>query len=190
MGWLYTQGQSRCQLISSCLGGSAAPVGFRALDHAVLRNHLWVVFERMTSGESPSEPVGSDTSSAAKGPERFIALYLLGSHRGYGWGYKAIEEGMGPVEVDCPLRFITLSPVPNGTYSEGWRERVRNCHAERAAKRARVRQLTIGAALDLAPGCQPARVVLTSLKPLRGRADDGRVYRVALRHLPVPPPLA
>lgn len=147
------------------------------------------VFERMASRESPSEPVGSDTLSAAKGPERFIALYLLGSHRGYGRGYKAIEEGMGPVEVDCPLRFLTLSPVPNGTYSEGWRERVRSSHAERTAKRARVRQLTIGATLDLAPGCQPPRVVLTSLKPLRGRGDDGRIYRVSLRHLAPPPPL-
>jgi hypothetical protein len=182
MGWLFTHGQTRAQLITSCLYGHASPSGHTPVDHAIVRTHLWVVFEK-NAGVSEGS-VDSDKTGTT-GPERFIALYLLGSKRRYGWGYKAIDEGMGLVEVDCPLRLLKLASVPQGPYSTGWRERVRAFHAAKATRRMRMKNLQIGETVALAPGCQPSQVTITSLRPLRGRAQDGCIYRIAPRHLAI-----
>jgi hypothetical protein len=40
--------------------------------------------------------------------EKFILLMLLDRQPGYGWGYKDIEESMGPVEYDCPVKLLDL----------------------------------------------------------------------------------
>jgi hypothetical protein len=186
MGWLFTYGQTRAQLIQRCLHGGASPSGYTPLDHAVVGTHLWVVFERTDIRSNPEDKTADPPASPRSAPERFIALYLLRSKRRYGWGYKAIDEGMGPVEVDCPLRLLDLAGTPQGEYSAAWRERVRAARTERSAKRARRKSLRIGETVTLAPGCQPAKVTITSLRPLRGRAENGCVYRIAPRHLVLP----
>lgn len=183
MGWLFTYGQTRAQLIQKCLHGGASPAGYTPLDHAVVGTHLWVVFERKGSASNPNGEPQGPLASSASASERFIALYLLRPKRRYGWGYKAIDEGMGPVEVDCPLRLLNLAGTPQGEYSAGWRERVGAARAEKSARKARIKSLRIGEMVTLAPECQPAKVTITSLRPLRGRAENGRDYRIAPRHL-------
>jgi hypothetical protein len=61
--------------------------------------------------------------------DRFIVLYLLVKNNG-AWGYKDIDESMGPVEVNCPLSFLDgLSPATG--FATKWRERVKKYHASR-----------------------------------------------------------
>jgi hypothetical protein len=74
------------------------------------------------------------------GGERFVILFLIcGSARSEepSWGYKDIEETMGPVELDCPLDLFDLVPEPTGDdqsakWAREWRERVRAFHARGA----------------------------------------------------------
>jgi hypothetical protein len=71
---------------------------------------LWTVNERKSDGR------------------RFIGCDLLDSMREHGrtsWGYKDLEESMGPAEVSCPARFLELVPVPSSPYAAAWREKVR-----------------------------------------------------------------
>ena len=50
------------------------------------------------------------------------------------WGYKLMDESMGPNYYDCPLRLLDMAsdPMP-GTYAADWRAKVRAHHIGRAA---------------------------------------------------------
>lgn len=50
-----------------------------------------------------------------------------------GWGYKDMDETMGPVEVNCPLSFLDKASAPTG-YGIEWREKVREFHAKKNAR--------------------------------------------------------
>lgn len=80
---------------------------------------MWAVFEtRFPNGDV----------------ERFIVEFLLSYfRRDEGWAYKDIEESMGPVDVDCPLKYIEMvsGHEPMNDYSRKWRERVREYHVLR-----------------------------------------------------------
>ena len=55
------------------------------------------------------------------------------SFRRDSWGYKDLDESVGPVDVGCPMRFLELVPLPPGGdqgYAAAWRERVRAEHAK------------------------------------------------------------
>lgn len=62
----------------------------------------------------------------------WIGLDLMkGGGQNYGWGYKDIDETMGPVEVNCPLSFLDEASHVTEGYAVEWRERVRAYHAKR-----------------------------------------------------------
>lgn len=136
MGWMFTLGQTRRELIEHLTEEqvSEGRVRMRTLAHCTVGNHLWAVHELMGKAETFSPEF----------PAKFICLYLLAPHKGYGWGYKDISEEMGPVEVSCPLKYLELAPESCGDYSNDWRERVRKHHAEQAAKREFAKQLKDG----------------------------------------------
>ena len=58
----------------------------------------------------------------------FAAIILVKNNRRDGFGYKDMDEGMGPCEVACPDRIMKLlTPIeqlPNPSYATDWRERV------------------------------------------------------------------
>jgi hypothetical protein len=54
-----------------------------------------------------------------------IFVALLRKDNGYGWGYKDMDETMGPVESSCPIGLLDLVPCPDNEYARRWRERVR-----------------------------------------------------------------
>lgn len=145
------------------------PAHHNTLDFSARGNHLWTVKEyTKESGETA----------------RYICLFLLqGGGRGSGWGYKDITESMGPFKTDCPLRFFDMVPEPPNDYGREWRERVRAAHVQTSAKRQYIAALAVGQTVDLVPGCKPARVTVSSIKPLRGYGDDGRLYRINPRHI-------
>jgi len=57
-----------------------------------------------------------------EGPS-FICLFKLSSYRG-DWGYKPIDESMGPCYWDCPVSLIQQADPPTTEYATQWRSRV------------------------------------------------------------------
>jgi hypothetical protein len=112
-------------------------------------NDLWTVWE---TSETGVEDIGS----------RWTTLFLL-RRIGGDWGYKGIEECMGPTKLTCPPAFLDMVPDPGG-YATEWRERVRAYQARRN------RRVVIDATIALG-GPQPNTFTVTSLRPLRARFD-------------------
>lgn len=105
-------------------------------------NTLWTVQENKKSGE------------------RFIGCYLMQGREGSrdGWGYKPMEESMGPCELTCPPVFFTLVADPGG-YATEWRKRVLEDHARRNLK------LSVG---DIVRLTNNHDYKVTSVRPLKG----------------------
>jgi hypothetical protein len=46
------------------------------------------------------------------------------------WGYKLMDESMGPNYYDCPMQLLNMATEPTpGTYAAEWRAKVRAHHA-------------------------------------------------------------
>ena len=130
MGWLFT-GLSRTALIQDLLQPfESEHVRRVTLHYADCDNVLWSVV-RMTALQD-----GVAHLKAGQFVD-FIKCDLLDCDR-YGWGYKSMDESMGPCQYSCPLEFLDITPVQ----CESWREQVRRHHAlvlrgEREAAKAR-----------------------------------------------------
>ena len=59
-----------------------------------------------------------------QGPS-FVCLFKLSSYRG-DWGYKPIDESMGPCYHDCPVSLLDKADPATTEYAIRWRERVRD----------------------------------------------------------------
>jgi hypothetical protein len=70
--------------------------------------------------------------------QHWIGLDLMQSGRADGWGYKDMDESMGPNAVDCPLAYLDAPHAEPLGYAGPWRDRVRAYHAARQAKPAPV----------------------------------------------------
>ena len=53
----------------------------------------------------------------------FVCLFKLSSYGG-DWGYKAIDESMGPCYWDCPVSLIQQADPPTTEYATKWRNDV------------------------------------------------------------------
>ncbi len=145
MGFDYTQGATKKDIIARIVEQS------KATAHTVKGNVLWTV-----------EPSNGTP---------LIGCYLLGSSRGFGYGYKDMCESMHPYYYSCPLSYLEKAPE---TCPE-WRAGVRKFHAT-AAMVASLK-LKIGDKVKLKSGCSVPEVVVTSLKPLLAVAN-GKVYKL------------
>lgn len=155
MGWYFGK-RSRADLITHLTNPAQRSPSSECLAHAVVGGVLWSVWK---------------TPRAT-----FIECDLIQSDRRSGtWGYKPMDEGMGPCYYSCPLRFLDMAPVA----CADWRENVRAWHAERSAQRAIARRMRIGSILTLKEGYSPSSIRVVSVKPLFGCGSDGRLYRVA-----------
>ena len=87
MGWLFSDGwQDKAALVTHLTEGNSLPT----LAKSVRGNTLWAVHEgTMQDGTKV----------------RFICVYLLSNDRKNcgGWGYKDMDESVGPYYYDCPL---------------------------------------------------------------------------------------
>ena len=136
MGWYYTDGANKASMIKEIENSTRT---CEILERAVRGNHLWHVL-------SPKSGDG----------EAFIVLYLLSSSK-EGWGYKAIDESMGPYYHTCPTTWFGKYPTTNKT-ALAWRERCLSAASSKAAKSK--------AAKTVAPGDRLYRKC------------DGEVFRV------------
>lgn len=60
----------------------------------------------------------------------------LGGH----WGYKDMEESMGPYYYGCPLRYLDMVPCPDSQHARDWRELVRSRWVDIRERAAQKRQ--------------------------------------------------
>lgn len=160
MGWLFTEGQTKAELIAHLTEGDSK---IRTHSKCVRGSTLWAVQENMEY------------------PGRFIIAYLLRSDPGYGWGYKPVSESMGPAELSCPIGYLDEVPVADSLYAGPWRTRVRQRHADKQAKRRMLADASVGDHITLAEGLEPRTLVLVSKCPVIGRASDGACWRVPQR---------
>ena len=56
----------------------------------------------------------------------------------FNFGYKYFGEDSGPYQYNCPLSFIKRCTEPTNGYSANWRLKVRENHAARKDKKARI----------------------------------------------------
>jgi hypothetical protein len=159
MGWLFTQGQTRRQLIEHLTKTEEN------------ETRKFVTLKKYCSGNTmfTVQEVTNKTTGEA---HKFIGVYLMQRDQNYGWGYKDMDESCGPYQVGCPLSFFDMVPDPGG-YATDFRQRCRVSHARRFQK------LIVGQMVRLTNGKD---YKITSLKPLRG-SDGWNVYRIPRRML-------
>ncbi len=93
------------------------------------------------------------TEKATGNPFVLAAVILISNTRKHGFGYKDMDETMGPCECACPDRIMRLlSPVediPNPSYAAEWRTRVAAWKEAAAAARAKRASLRPGSIVML-----------------------------------------
>lgn len=154
MGWLYGW-SSKQQLVDHLNRGLVDD--YKLITNCVRGNCHWQVIEH-------------------KSGKRYIALNLLQSYDGE-WGYKDMDESVGPCYYNCPLSYLDLAPETEdtGQYAKQWRQSVREYHAQRKPKA----KLVVGQEWALKNTRYPITVKLIKLKPLLGRdTHSGQIYRV------------
>ena len=149
MGWLFTYGSKRAELIAERCAlrewtrSDGVLVKDAVLAHCyrggVFKGTFYAVHERTVSEPDKAPDV-----------ERWIEVTLMQCHNypGYGmsWGYKDMEETMGPCEVSCPLGYLDMVPEPKCAadcpkdghgheWARLWRQRVRAYHAAKKVTR-------------------------------------------------------
>jgi hypothetical protein len=141
MGWLFTSGSTRRGLIAGRIEGwertqdDGTIIKSECLAHCFrggsFSGGLWSVWERtyVRNGEQ-AEP-----------SQRWIQCDLLQYSRSNdGWGYKDIEECMGPCYYSCPLKYLDMVPLDEFGGNAEWRELVTSYHEQQREKR-RARRL-------------------------------------------------
>jgi len=152
MGWTFRRGYSRKDIIQDRIKArQTAQCRGTCLAHALKGNVLWAVWEMRYNDERT---------------ERFIECDLLARDGSFGWGYKDLEESMGPYYYDCPLPFLDMAPPVNPK----WREKVKQYH------RKQRRKFYVGQVIRLEGHSIPSATI-TRVKPLLGEYN-GNIYPI------------
>lgn len=103
MGWLFGW-DDRKSLIRHLTEGN----GVKTLKKALIGNDMWCVHESQR-----------DTGEIV----RWACLYMLrrGHANGPHWGYKDVDESMGPNHTNFPHSYLALLTEPINDYSRNWR---------------------------------------------------------------------
>jgi hypothetical protein len=121
-GWEFTRAdgsQGSVKLLASCFRGAPTHGG-----------SFWKLYETTVTNADGAE---------VEPKVRWIALDLLKCHGGC-WGYKDLDETMGPCELNCPISYIERATEPSNEYARQWRKDVLEAYAESG----RGRKLAVG----------------------------------------------
>jgi hypothetical protein len=163
MGWLHGPDFTKESIRKEMTDEQSRPDGyFKTLRSTFHGNTLWALHE----------------SKRGEDVQRWIGCYRLAKHDGW-WGYKSVDESMGPIYYDCPVTYLDEATEPANEYAREWREQVR-AHAKAAAAQ-RAKKPAQGEVWSLR-GCKIPQVRIHSAKPLRGY-HGGVLYRIKRRHL-------
>lgn len=158
MGWSFKQGQTKAELIAQRVERQENEFGtWETVAYSVKGNHLWKAkhFYNKETGIH----------------DKYIALDLISSDKGYGYGYKDLTEHEGPHYYDCPLKYLDIIPEPQDQCSIEWRKKVREYHAKMN------RKFIVGQVIKL-KNCKIPEVEVVSVKPLVG-FYNGLAYKVS-----------
>jgi hypothetical protein len=143
MGWLYhndkLRHQTPVQYITkefTCEGPTGRATVLAA---AVVGNTIYAAIRNEDAGG------GS--------PYVFAAVILFENNERNGFGYKIMDETMGPYQADCPDRIMRLlssiEDLPSAGYAAKWRANVEAARARRRALNATRQRLTPGCVVRL-----------------------------------------
>jgi hypothetical protein len=138
MGWLFHNEKLRHE----------TPVQYitREFTHASGTQHATVLDAAAVRGAIYAAIRNTDTETGKS--YVFAAVVLFKNNERDGFGYKGMDEAMGPCEVDCPDRIMRqLSPVediPNPGYAADWRARVAAARMARKHAAERLGKLSPG----------------------------------------------
>jgi hypothetical protein len=193
MGWTFipSRGRDPMEIIRGQIDCDDAAFTDKILDHAVVGTTVYLLVS--CTPKTAWEP-NTIYVNDADGSFRWIAVFLTRKARdAYDFGYKPLDECMGPVEASCPRRLIAAAsplrnpdPAVEGNYAARWRQK---CLGGINAKATRKAELVPGAtvhlsrALDFTDGYSGDRFVVEIVKR-RGRnhtyfrAPNGGLYRI------------
>lgn len=121
MGWLYPyHTKTRADLVEDLRAGYNTPT------HKILRsqcvgNRFWALCE---GTRSDGQVIRYILLCLLQGPER--------NDPDGSWGYKEMDESVGPYYYDCPLSYLDLASEPVNDSARIWREKVRAHHSSKA----------------------------------------------------------
>lgn len=155
MGWLFGH-YERSTLVKHLTDGN----GVKTIKHCLVGNNLWCVHEH--------------------DGQRWACLYLLrGSPRikddPYNWGYKDVDETMGPNEISFPYTWLDLLTPIESKYANEWRARVK-------ARGEKLQKATIGSKWQ---GYGHTFEIIKRRGPTSFRAKDeyGETWRLTSRNI-------
>lgn len=155
MGWLFGH-YERSTLVKYLTDGN----GVKTIKHCLVGNNLWCVHEH--------------------DGQRWACLYLLrGSPRikddPCNWGYKEIDESMGPNEISFPYTWLDLLTPTDSKYANEWRTRVK-------ARGEKLQKATVGSKWQ---GYGHTFEIIKRRGPTSFRAKDeyGETWRLTSRNI-------
>ncbi len=131
MGWLYCS-SSRSDLIAHLKRDVATSTNLTPIDYSAAGNFLYALVD---VHETPTCPA-----------YKTILVFKLaggGDSPYYRWGYKDMDESMGPYAYTCPLKFLDASTCQSETAID-WRADCRVEHAKKAAIAKGSKSLKVG----------------------------------------------
>ena len=180
MGWLFM----------TSLKGHAGPRAY--LDDQFTSTHDEVQFTVLRSALRSMRTYYAAVERKTPGGERKVfavvclVKYNPRDREGYIFGYKDMEESMGPYEADCPVPILDLLTPTENAHALEWRARCREA-AKRKARRPKLRlgatvvftepiAFTDGAIHDrLTVVIDPRRPRAVRFRPVAG----GGLYRIS-----------
>ena len=134
----------------------------RTLTYCVRGNCLWKVVQHTQYAGQTEDWITRQIT--------FIALDLIRNYgKDEGWGYKDMDESVGPCYYNCPLKYLTMQPRVD---CEAWRNEVMAFHAKRGIP------LKPGLIVGLS-GCTPNLVKIEQTgRKILASARDGQRFRI------------
>lgn len=181
MGWTYyhkDHGRTAADEVRDHLTWESDISSYRALDVAVVKlRTAYAAVEQITKATGERKV--------------WAAVFLLGyaPNDEYNFGYKDMDESMGPCECDCPERILNLlTDPPLNEWAAQWRERCRANLAKRQATRGLVKTghtYELARSLSMRDG---ATLSIVTVVKRRGSAwictskDSWGLYRLTQEH--------
>jgi hypothetical protein len=134
MGWLFRQDITRKELIAERTESWERQSGETIVQSEclakcfrgnVFSGVLWAVWERRFVKD------GEDTEPR----QRWITCDLIQYRRDAGFGFKDMDESMGPYYYSCPMSYLELVPIDEFGGNAEWRAEVINHHERQREKR-------------------------------------------------------
>lgn len=129
-------------------------------DYKLNGKELWAIME----------PQKTDTQQT-----NFLEVFVLEKSNGV-WGYKNMDESMGPYYYNCPQAFIDMVPVAN----QEWRDQRVKWLADKTKTKTLKNSINVGDTVKLTNGWE---LEVKSLVPFVGENADGTKYRIPKKML-------